>query len=433
VPVGTGRGSSGARRLTPLLVVLAALLGAAALPSTSLAAGCTVVNSSTSQGYTNLQAAVNAATAGDTLTIAGSCAGETTVDRDLTLERATGAMGRPTLLGRVTMSEGVSVSFTQLKLAGGVYAPRGGTLQISGCALTGSVNGGESEVGRYLDLQMVDSRVTKAGIGMVGSASVAKSVITGNSGDGINVWGEIEVTSSTVSKNTGLGIKGHTGNIVLSGSKVVENGGGGIEDDRATVYLVDSKVTGNTSPERGGGVAVFQGTVQLAGTSSVSKNSTTGEGGGIWAFDYAKVILEGSASVKENTASAEGGGIYASGHTFVNVGDKASVKKNVTASHGAGIYAGIAYSEEEPTKVTLGGSSVVSGNKAAEGGGGVYLRAGGSILELLDSASIRMNEAGTNGGGVFIGKNEYGAGTLIYGAGWSGVIGGNVPDDVFAQ
>jgi predicted outer membrane repeat protein len=428
--VGRGRGSGGARRLTPLLVALATLLGVAALPSTSLATSCTVVNRATSQSYTDLQAAEDASKAGDTLTIAGTCAGETTVDRNLTLERAA---GKPTLLGLVTVSHGVTVSFTQLKLASGVSAPQGGTLDISGCILTGNVNGGESAEGSYLDLQMVDSSVTKAGIGIVGSASIDKSAITGSSGYGVNVLGAIEVTDSTISKNAGIGIKGHTGNIVLNGSKVVGNGGGGIEDDFATISLNDSTVTGNTGAEHGGGIAAADATVRLAGSSSVSKNSTTGEGGGIWAFDFAEVVLEGSASVKENSASAEGGGIYASGHTFVTVNDKASVEKNATASRGAGIYAGIAYSEEEPTKVTLGGSSRVSGNKAAEGGGGVYLRGIGSILELLGSSSIRGNEAGTNGGGVFIGKNEFGAGTLIYGTGWNGVISGNLPDNVFAQ
>jgi predicted outer membrane repeat protein len=411
---------------------LAALLAAAVLPSTSLAASCTVVNATTSQSYTSLQAAVSAAKPGDTLTIAGTCAGETTVDRDLTLERAAALTGKPTL-GGITVSEGVAVSFTQLKLAAGVSAPNGGTVNVNGCTLTGSILGGESAVGRYLDLQMVGSRMTKAGIGIAGSASVTESMITGNSGAGISVLGEIEVTDSTISKNTGIGVKGHTGNIVLTGSKVVGNKGGGIEDDRATIYLSNSTVTGNTGAERGGGIAAWQATVQLAGTSSVSKNSTAGAGGGIWADEYTAVVLEGSASVKENSASGEGGGIYASGNTFVTLKDKASVKKNATTSRGAGIYAGIAYSEEEPTKITLGDSSLVAGNKASEGGGGVYLRGIGSILELVGSASIKMNEAGTNGGGVFIGKNEFGAGTLIYGTGWNGVISGNVPDNVFAQ
>jgi predicted outer membrane repeat protein len=431
--VGIGRGCRGARRLTPFLVALAALLAVAALPSTSLAASCTVVNGTTSQSYTSLQVAVNASQAGDTLMITGTCAGETTVDRSLTLERAAGLTDKPTLLGRVTASEGVTVSFTQLKLADGVSALKGGAVYISGCALTGSIYGGESSVGRYLALQMVDSHLTKAGIAIVGSASIAKSVITGNSGTGVGVYGNIEITSSTISKNAGMGIKGHAGNIALTSSKVVGNKGGGIEDDSATIYLSDSTVTGNTGAERGGGIAAFQATVQLAGTSSVSKNSTTGEGGGIWAFDNTEVVLKDSASVRENSASAEGGGIYASGHTLVTLEGEASVKKNVTAARGAGIYAGIAYSEEEPTKVTLGGNSLVADNKAAGAGGGVYLRAIGSILELVGSSSIKMNEAGTSGGGVFIGKNEYGAGTLIYGAEWKGVISGNLPDDVFAE
>jgi predicted outer membrane repeat protein len=430
MPVEIGRRCRGARRLTLFLVALTALLAAAALPSTSLAATCTVVNGATSQSYTSLQAAVNASKGGDTLMITGTCAGETTVDRNLTLQRAA---GKPTLLGRVNLSEGVAVSFSQLKLANGVSALNGGEVDVDRCTLTGGIYGGESSVGRYLTLQMTGSRLTKAGIAIVGSASITESVITGNSGTGVGVYGNIEISGSTISKNAGMGIKGHAGNIVLTSSKVLGNEGGGIEDDQATISLSNSTVSANTGAERGGGIAAFQATVQLAGTSSVSKNSTTGEGGGVWAFDNTEVVLEGSASVKENTASGEGGGIYASGHTFVTLKDKTSVKNNVTASRGAGIYAGIAYSEEEPTKVILGDSSLVTGNKATGAGGGVYLRAIGSVLELVGSSSIKMNEAGTSGGGVFIGKNEYGAGTLIFGAGWKGVISGNLPDNVFAE
>jgi predicted outer membrane repeat protein len=428
MPVEIGRGCRGARRLTLFLVALVAPLAAAALPSTSLAASCTVVNGTTSQSYTSLQVAVNASKGGDTLMITGTCAGETTVDRNLTLERAAGLTSKPTLLGRVTATEGVTVGFTQLKLTSGVSAPKGGAVYIEGCTLTGDIYGSEKT-----NLQMVSSHLTKAGIALAGSASITKSVITGSSGAGISVLGNVELTSSTISKNAGIGIRSHAGNIVLTSSKVIGNNGGGIEGDRATIYLSNSTVAGNTGAERGGGIAAFQATVQLAGTSSVSKNSTTGEGGGVWAFDYTEVVLEGSASVKDNTASGEGGGIYASGHTFVALKDEASVKNNVTASRGAGIYAGIAYSEEEPTKVTLGDSSLVAGNKAAGAGGGVYLRAIGSILELVGSSSIKMNEAGTSGGGVFIGKNEYGAGTLIFGAGWKGVISGNLPDNLFAE
>jgi predicted outer membrane repeat protein len=329
--------------LLSVLTATALTLGAA-IPSASLATTCAVVNAATSQHFASLQPAVYASKGGDTLMITGTCAGETTVDRNLTLERTAGLTSKPTLLGRITASEGVTVSFTQLKLTNGVSALKGGGVSISGCTLTGSIYGGEDSVGHNLTLQMVSSHLTKAGIAIVGSASLTKSVITGNSGAGVSVLGKIELASSTISKNAGIGARSHAGDIVLTSSRVIGNQGGGIEDDKATIYLVNSTVTANTGAERGGGIAAFQATVQLAGTSSVSKNSTTGEGGGVWASNYTDVVLEGSASVKGNTASGEGGGIYASGNTFVTLKDEASVRNNVTASRGAGIYAGIAYS-----------------------------------------------------------------------------------------
>jgi parallel beta helix pectate lyase-like protein len=408
-----------------------ALIALSAVPPPALAGSCAVEDAETGQTYTSLQAAVNSAKAGDTLMIAGTCAGETTLDRDLALEGVVAATGKPTLLGMVSVREGLTISLTHLKLVSGISALEGGVVNIAGCTLTGNFYGGESSSGRGLFLHMASSRLVKAGIGMTGAASIAESVITASSGDGISILGPVEVADSTISKNARLGIAAHGGDIALTNSKVTGNKEGGIRDDRATVYLSDSTVAGNTGAEQGGGIFAVQATVRLAGSSSVSENSTSGEGGGIWASEFSDVVLEGAASVARNTASAPGGGIYASEHSFVTMTDKASIKNNLTASSGAGIYVGPGYTEEEPTKATLGGSSLIAGNKAAGAGGGVYLRGAGSILELVGSSSIKSNEAATSGGGVYAGRTESGSSEIVHGTEWKGVISGNLPDNVF--
>ena len=414
---------------TSALVLLATLEAA---PASAGASGCTVRDSSTSQIYPSLQAAVNAAVAGDALEIAGTCAGETKVEKNLSLERASGAGGKPTLLGRVTTSGGVTLHFTQLKLTNGFDAAEGGAIYVSGCTSTGSINGGESAAGRELALYMVSSHVTEAAIGMAGSASITKSVISGNSGTGISVLGPLELVSSTVSKNAGVGIVTAWYGASLINSKVTGNKGGGIQAANANLYLLNSTVSGNTGAEQGGGISSGNSEVRLAGTSSVSKNSTAGTGGGIRASDWTDVTLEGSASVRQNTASADGGGIYVDENASVALDDEASVRNNVTTARGGGIYEGVA-SEEGGTKVTMGGSSLVTGNKAASAGGGVYLYGPGSLLELLGLSSIKSNQAGTNGGGIYAARTAYGAAILRYGAGWEGAVSGNRPDDVFTE
>src|SRR5262245_43163375 len=47
--------------------------------------GCLVVDTNADQSYASLQAAVNAASAGDTLFVKGTCVGTSTIDRNLTI------------------------------------------------------------------------------------------------------------------------------------------------------------------------------------------------------------------------------------------------------------------------------------------------------------------------------------------------------------
>jgi predicted outer membrane repeat protein len=60
----------------------------------------------------------------------------------------------------------------------------------------------------------------------------------------------------------------------------------------------------------------------------------------------------------------------------------------------------------------------------------VYLHGAGSILELVGAASIKSNQAGTTGGGVYAGRTESGSSEIVFGAEWKGVISGNLPDNV---
>src|SRR3954469_1129162 len=105
------------RRSFTALVVLLGMTGmglVAAAPAAS-AAGASCLVTETNTRYTSLQAAVNAAAAGDTVFVKGTCTGTTSIDKDLTVTgQGSGGTKTATLNGGgqgpvVSIDSGVTV------------------------------------------------------------------------------------------------------------------------------------------------------------------------------------------------------------------------------------------------------------------------------------------------------------------------------------
>jgi hypothetical protein len=273
--------------------------------------------------HATLQAAVDAASAGDTLKVKGTCYGDTTIGKSLTIVgQSNPGFGQATLNGGnigsvVTVNEGVTVAITGLTITGG-----NGSQQPCGpdCGMGG-------------------------GIFNKGSLTLTKSTVTGNTagygGAGIDNGFEgsdrprpvTMIINSTVTGNrssyTGGGIRNTDGSVSLTNSTVSDNAatyGGGIENDEGSgsVSLTNSTVTGNTagcppsdfcSSGGGGGIDNGEGSITLT-NSTVSNNTVVEggkydhavEGGGI--FNPGSVALNGSSSVTGNRAPVHGGGIF---------------------------------------------------------------------------------------------------------------------------
>ena len=242
---------------------------------------CAIDNARTNAEYTTVQAAVDAAAAGDTLEIKGVCAGSTIVGRDIVLKGvAAKAFGPPTLTGanagRVLRVNAPSTTTVRgLTLTAGNTSDGGGIIVRSGA-----------------------------------TARVENSVIYGNTASGFG--GGIEVFP--------------TGTLTVTNSVVRDNqaaSSGGIDSDHGTVTVVSSAVRDNTAAggsncvggafSCAGGLWNFGGTMTLRDTV-VSGNSAGYQGGGVRnqtpSGDPAGVLtLIGATTISGNDAGDSGGGV----------------------------------------------------------------------------------------------------------------------------
>jgi len=280
--------------LLPALVLLALVV----VPFGASASGppsCAISNARTHKDYSSLQSAVGAAKAGDTLEVKGSCVGNTSIDKNITLKGITNKPfpGTPTLDGGGTG--------TVLHITNGTTTVDGLKVTNGAADVSSPENGGDCCVGGGIAVS-----------GDTAGASVLNSLVTGNSaslfGGGIDVDdGTLALVNSTVSGNTAVG------------------GSGGIDTDFGTITLTGSTVSGNTVTNgSGGGIWNFAGTVtlnnsQISGNSASNPSATLARGGGIRnqsALDssgtvvvsQATLTLSGTTAITGNHAE-QGGGI----------------------------------------------------------------------------------------------------------------------------
>ena len=291
------------------LAMLTAAPAAAAASQHSGAAGCRVDNLTTKQApgkvrAGSLQAAIDAARTGDTLSIVGRCVGNFTTRTSLTLQgRATKKEPTPTLDGNLCGSVltiiDANVTVSGLHVVNGFHdcgsTPRGGGIvndhgdvMIVNSVLTNNRSGG---------LQNIEGRAT-----LVDSSVIENFAFT--AGGGIFTSGSLSLERTTVEHNSALmggGIYG-SGFISLSDSTVVDNhadsAGAGI-DAAGDLVLTDTTVSGNSTSGTGGGI-LSGGTLVLAGTTDVHDNEAL-HAGGIAAPNGGVTTSAWTGSVNGNT------------------------------------------------------------------------------------------------------------------------------------
>jgi hypothetical protein len=314
------------------------------------AAACTVCDDLDDCPFTSIQAAINAASAGATITICkGTYEENVTISRNLTLAADQGEDVELEGTGRgsvVTVPAGVTAFIQGLVITGGNGSPddrgfrRGGgilnsgTLTVTNCDIQN--NTAQLGGGIYND--------DGAELTIINSGVVNRTFVSENSGgDGGGIY--------------------NTGNLTISGgAELLDNdadgNGGGIFVNQGQVTIDAGNVIGNSAAGDGGGIMNLGGSVTIRNDSFVADNKATnsggfgGDGGGIYNEFGATLTVSGS-SVSANEADERGGGIFNVGTVSLQ---NTLVDDNDADDTGGGIF-------NSSGSVSLSGTSRVVDNK----------------------------------------------------------------------
>ncbi len=362
---------------------------------------CGVKNLRTGRTYrgtgSNLQTAIDAAGAGSRLRIRGVCSGTFSIARSLKLiGEGNAAYPAPTLNGR----------------------HRGTVLTIHGSATT----------------VLLKSLTVTRGV----RTPYASPRGLGRKGGGIQNWGILTLTDSSVTHNEGFAYGGgilNSGTLTLNGSSTVaynhvEGAGAGIANLSGILTLNDSSsVRGNVAADGGapvGGAGIYNqnGTIVMNDSSVIAGNtSALGYGGGLVNAGRGRVTMNGSSAVRENRTLEGGGGGIANGpKSILTLNDGSSVSSNVVAKSG---YPGGGIDNYQGL-ITLNGSSSVTGNTTAGGFGAGIDNYYSGLITLNGSSSVTENTiaGGGPGGGIYSPSSAVAACPN-----WTGAISPNTPDD----
>ena len=403
------------KSLLPVLTLVAlALLGAVC--SVSLAAAppnpqCVVTNlraihHHAHPSYATLKEAVEVATARDTLQVQGTCYGDTTITKDLTIiAQSNPAFGPATLdgmntaanLGSVlTIDNAVNVAITGLIITGGETPLGGGIFNAGGLTLkdsTVTANTAQAEP-RPGSLTLASSTITANTAEVEPSPSIEMERQESAGGGIYNDQGSLTLEDSTVTANRTLGVVE---------PQVGSLGGGGIYNEEGSLRLRNSTVSGNEAKSAGGGIKNSGGQVWI--TDSILSTNTAeragfhgvgcSRGAGIDSAGGQVRLINSTVALNASVGGECGGGGIGNTEASTMIVNNTTVTENKSTGEGGGIY-------NEEGSLTLNNSSV-SDNEAKGGqpngrGGGIGNVGGASLT--LNNSTVSGNSTGLSGGGV---------------------------------
>ena len=348
------------------------------------------VSCSGGKDHTTIQAAVNAASSGDTILVSDCTYSEkVTIDgKNITIKSVNGAAA--------TFIDGGGAGGSVVKFQNGANSTLNGFTVQNGAG--GTLGGGIYVTGS--------------------SPTIISSTITSNTatqyGGGIYVAASasaLTITNSTISSNTtgtldGAGLYlGSGASAVISGSTFSSNtarNGGGITmaaGADALLSISDTNFTGNRATANHGGAIYLPGsagtvTVTISG-STFTNNDSADNGGAISLVDSGATFtanISNSTFTGNNTtalgSALDGGALYLSAVDSVTI--SGSSITNSTARNGGAIYSN---ANLTITDSTISGNTITGNN-----GGGLYFT-GGTVN--MERTAIAGNLSAAGGGGVY--------------------------------
>ena len=277
----------------------------------------------------DLQAAVDAATAGDDMIVRGTCVGPFRLDVAITLrgedESATlQGSGRGAVLTLASPGGAAStISVHDITVSGGATGIRVGessSAEFDSVRIEGNMTGLSLEP--FVDVSVRDSEIaSNAGNGIEndhGRLTLTASTVRDNAGHGIQNREQAQaiIRGSRIEANGERGIANLNSSTTLEDSVVTANAGGGVHNDGRSYLSVDGSVlTGNVSPEAGSGVYLGAGLDDISGgvaikDSRIERNTSRTNGGGIYIEGGISTITISRVIIIDNAAGTSGGGIY---------------------------------------------------------------------------------------------------------------------------
>ncbi|MBI1312273.1 hypothetical protein GC176_13370, partial [bacterium] len=306
---------------------------------------------------------------------------------------------------------------------GGLHVTGAGDVLIDGGTITGN-DAREEGGGLWIGTGILTISDTSGSVLIDGNTASGNSMDQGGGGI-FSAGGDVVIQDNgpntvTISNNVADGTMGSGGGILIdAGGTLVATGaiidsnsanraGGGIEDNSGAglgVTLTNVSLTnndvdggaGSPNPGNGGGLHVTgAGSVNITG-GTVSGNDAAEEGGGLW-NGSGTMTIDG-VTISGNTASGNlfdqgGGGVFVSAGGTVNVQNGSLVTGN-TADGTSGRGGGFV-NESGTLNIT---DSTVTLNDATNTAGGGIANNNGTLT--VTNSTISSNTAGAIGGGVF--------------------------------
>ena len=240
-------------------------------------------------------------------------------------------------------------------------------------------------------------------------------IVIGYPGGGVRVSGEgsFSMSGGEISENI---IIGNGGGVYLGDGEPTFTMTGGTIRDNGFPYLLAGGY-GVLNAQRGGGVAVDEGTFDLRG-GTITNNWAGLSGGGIH-MGGTGILQTNQISapvlVTNNVANASGGGVTlassapAASNTL-NVTSQVQITGNSATSRGGGVYMNHANARLNITGGQINNNGhlrtiVVNAGTwpvATVNGGGVFMNFGQTTMS---SGQINSNRASNNGGGLWVGED----------------------------
>lgn len=366
--------------------------------------------------YTTIQAAVDAASDGDTIKVAAGTYTDVNTYGGLAqvayINKTISILGGYTTTNWIAADPVANPSTLDAQGQGRVLCITGDiTCTLEGLRITG---GDAAGLGG-----MPGTMYSDAGGGvyvMSSTITLASSQVASNTADyGAGVYvhdGVATVTGNTIPSNTA---EGYGGGLYLQGSSVMLRGntlvsntsndrGGGLFLSSSDGVVSGNRVSGNTARYSGGGLVLYGLLSPTVAGNTVISNSA-GVGGGLFLW-FSSATVRGNRIVS-NTAS-HGGGVcvFDSGATV-----SGNLMSGNIAKYGGGLEvvhatSGVPF-DTDPTLI----NNLIVANQASEGGSGICVK--GSSPRLLHN-TIALNSGG-DGSAVFVDRNDTGKTGIFYG------------------